>query len=59
MGGMVAGDNETCDHPNHHAQYQGAWGEEVLHMELLVQERDDEILDDGAKEGSGDEYIED
>jgi hypothetical protein len=25
-------------------------------MELLAQEKEDEILDDGALEGSGDEY---
>ncbi|THU97324.1 hypothetical protein K435DRAFT_965546 [Dendrothele bispora CBS 962.96] len=32
------------------------WSEEALRMELLAQEEQDEILDDGALEGSGDEY---
>ncbi|KAF9066635.1 hypothetical protein BDP27DRAFT_1423666 [Rhodocollybia butyracea] len=32
------------------------FSEEQLMMELLAQEKDDEILDDGALEGSGDEY---
>jgi hypothetical protein len=32
------------------------WSEEALRMELLVQEELDEIPDDGALEGSGDEY---
>ena len=33
-----------------------AFTEEQLLMELLAQEKDDEILDDGALEGFGDEY---
>jgi hypothetical protein len=33
-------------------QRQG-WSEEVLHMELLVQGAEDQILDDGELEGSG------
>ncbi|KAL0566357.1 hypothetical protein V5O48_015656 [Marasmius crinis-equi] len=32
------------------------WSEEALRMELLAQEEEDGILDDGALEGSGDEY---
>ncbi|KAJ3726487.1 ribonuclease H-like domain-containing protein [Lentinula guzmanii] len=35
---------------------RGAYSEEQLLMELLAQEKEDEILDDGALEGSGDEY---
>lgn len=59
MGEVIAGDTEAGDRPNRCARHQVAWSEEALHMELLAQERDDGILDDGAKEGSGDEYIED
>jgi hypothetical protein len=33
-----------------------AYSEEQLLMELLAQEKEDEILDDGALEGSGDKY---
>ncbi|KAF5366461.1 hypothetical protein D9758_009743 [Tetrapyrgos nigripes] len=36
-------------------QRQG-WSEEALHMELLAQEEEDQIPDDGELEGSGDEY---
>ncbi|KAJ3732253.1 hypothetical protein DFJ43DRAFT_1154609 [Lentinula guzmanii] len=35
---------------------RGAYSEEQLLMELLAQEKEDEMLDDGALEGSGDEY---
>jgi hypothetical protein len=39
-------------------QHQKVWSEEALHMELLAQEEEEEILDAGALEGSGDEYKE-
>ncbi|KAJ3729131.1 hypothetical protein DFJ43DRAFT_1040749 [Lentinula guzmanii] len=35
---------------------RGAYSEEQLLMELLAQEKEDEMLDDGALEGAGDEY---
>ena len=35
------------------------WTEDTLYMELLAQGEVDDILDDGAKEGSGDKYKED
>jgi len=55
----ATGNAETGGHPDHCARRRTAWSEEALHMELLAQEENDEILDDGAKEGSGDEYGED
>lgn len=39
-----------------HRARRTVFTEEQLMMELLAQEKDNEILDDGAMEGSGDEY---
>ena len=45
----------TTDRPQH-PSCRAAWTQEQLLMELLAQEAEDEIPDDGALEGSGDEY---
>ena len=36
--------------------WRALFTEEQLMLELLAQEKDKKILDDGAMEGSGDEY---
>ncbi|KAL0566614.1 hypothetical protein V5O48_015390, partial [Marasmius crinis-equi] len=58
FGGKPAGEEElTLDGlMSHRWTYRAGWSEEALRMELLAQEEEDEIPDDGELEGSGDEY---
>lgn len=56
--GKCFGCAEMGSLPDRHTRHRTVWSEEALHMELLAQKEDEEILDNGAKEGSGDEYKE-
>ncbi|KAJ3976797.1 hypothetical protein EV361DRAFT_958367 [Lentinula raphanica] len=55
FGGSAIGTQVSDGGRPRHAR-RGAYSEEQLLMELLAQEKEDEILDDGALEGLGDEY---